>query len=152
MPLLGKEKVFSMFEKGKENLNTDLKGVYLSGLSNIISGTPADKGLHRNSWFLSVASPVTSTTSSKDIKGSNSFRQLAQMPKGVLGKKLFFTNNAPAINVLEYGGFPSPVKRGSYIKRSKRFEILSVNGFSKQAPQGWVRVTVLRMANKLRSL
>jgi hypothetical protein len=74
------------------------------------------------------------------------------MPQSVLGKSLYFTNNAPAINILEYGGFPTPVKKGSYIKRSKSFEILSIRGFSKQAPNGWVRATLIAMRNKIRSL
>ena len=103
MPLLGREKVeFELKEGIKTRMNSNLKGVYFSGLGNIIAGTPADKGLHRNSWFLSVGT--------------------------------------------------SPVAKGSYIKKSKSYEILSVNGFSKQAPKGWVRSTIIAMQNKLRSL
>jgi len=52
--------------------------------------------------------------------------------------------------VLEYGGFPSPVEKGSYIKG--KYQKLSANGFSKQAPNGWVRATVIQMQNKIRSL
>jgi hypothetical protein len=153
MPLLGREKVDHELKVGiKDRLNTNLKGVYLSGLGNVISGTPADTGIHRNSWFLTVGSPSGSTTTSKNKTGSSSIRQLGKMPQSVLGKSLYFTNNAPAINILEYGGFPTPVKKGSYIKRSKSFEILSIRGFSKQAPSGWVRATLIAMRNKIRSL
>ena len=153
MPLLGREKVsFELNEGIKSRLNTNLKGVYLSGLGNIIAGTPADEGIHRNSWFLTVGVASNATTTSKNKTGASSIRQLSKMPQSVLGKKLYFTNNAPAINALEYGGFPSPVKRGSYIKSSKSYQILSVNGFSKQAPSGWVRKTLIAMANKIRSL
>ena len=153
MPLLGREKVDFELKTGiKDSLNTDIKGVYLSGLGDIISGTPSDKGLHRNSWFLTVGTASNATTTSKSKSGSNSKRQLSKMPDSVLGKKIFFTNSAPAINALEYGGFPSPVEKGSYIKRSKSYEILSVNGFSKQAPNGWVRKIAIAMQNKIRSL
>jgi len=153
MPLLGREKVDYELEVGiKDRMNTNLKGVYLSGLGNMIAGTPADEGIHRNSWFLTVGVASNATTTSKNKTGSNSIRQLKKMPFVVIGKKMFFTNNAPAINVLEYGGFPSPVKKGSYIKSSKSYEILSVNGFSKQAPAGWVRKTLIAMRNKIRSL
>lgn len=153
MPLLGREKVEHELKVGvKERMNTNLKGVYLSGLGNIIAGTPADEGVHRNSWFLTTATPSNSTTTSKSKTGSGSIRQVAKMPPVVLGKKIYFTNNAPAISILEYGGFPSPVKKGSYIKRSKSYEILSVRGFSKQAPNGWVRAALIAMRNKLRSL
>ena len=153
MPLLGREKVDFELKVGiRERINTNLKGVYLSGLGNVIAGTPADEGIHRNSWFLTVGVASNSTTTSKNKIGANSIRQLRKMPAVVLGKKLYFTNNAPAINILEYGGFPSPVKRGSYIKASKSYEILSIRGFSKQAPNGWVRAALIAMANKIRSL
>jgi len=153
MPLLGREKVSFELEVGiKDRMNTNLKGVYLSGLGNVIAGTPADEGVHRNSWKLSVGVPSNATTTSKSKTGASSIRQLAKMPAVVLGKKVFFTNNAPAINILEYGGFPTPVKRGSYIKSSKSYEILSIRGFSKQAPSGWVRAALIAMRNKIRSL
>lgn len=153
MPLLGREKVTFELEVGiKDRMNTNLKGVYLSGLGNVIAGTPADEGVHRNSWKLSVGVPSNATTTSKSKTGASSIRQLAKMPAVVLGKKIYFTNNAPAINILEYGGFPTPVKRGSYIKSSKSYEILSIRGFSKQAPSGWVRAALIAMRNKIRSL
>jgi hypothetical protein len=153
MPLLGREKVsFELNEGIKSRMNSNLKGVYLFGLGNIIAGTPADEGLHRNSWFLSVGVKSNSTTISKSKAGASSIRQLAKMPESIIGKKLYFTNNAPAITTLEYGGYPSPVAKGSYIKKTKGYQILSVNGFSKQAPKGWVRSTIIAMQNKLRSL
>tara|TARA_R110000782_G_scaffold263381_3_gene356013 strand:+ start:3983 stop:4444 length:462 start_codon:yes stop_codon:yes gene_type:complete len=153
MPLLGREKVtFELKEGIKSRVNNNLKGVYFSGLGNMIAGTPADKGIHRNSWFLTVGVASNSTTTSENKTGASSIRQLAKMPAVVLGKKLYFTNNAPAISILEYGGFPTPVKQGSYIKSSKSYEILSIRGFSKQAPNGWVRATLIAMQNKIRSL
>ena len=153
MPLLGREKVeFELKEGIKTRMNSNLKGVYFSGLGNIIAGTPADKGLHRNSWFLSVGTASKATTTDKSKAGASSIVQVSKMPESVIGKKIYFTNNAPAITTLEYGGYPSPVAKGSYIKAKKKYEILSINGFSKQAPKGWVRSTIIAMQNKLRSL
>ena len=151
MPLLGRNKVQHEIEVGiLDRMNTNLKGVYLSGLGNIIAGTPADEGIHRNAWRLSVGTPSSATTTSKSKAGASSLRQLEKMPDMVLGKKIFFTNNAPAITTLEYGGFPNPVKKGSYINGA--YQKLSFNGFSKQAPNGWVRSTLISMQNKIRSL
>ena len=153
MPLLGLEKVSFELTKGiKQRVNEDLKGIYLSGLGNIISGTQADKGLHRNSWLLTVGAPSGAVTTNENKAGSDSFVQLANMPISVLGKKIYFTSNAPAMNILEYGGFPSPVDKGSYIKESGSYQKLSANGFSKQAPNGWVRKTIIAMGNKVRSI
>jgi hypothetical protein len=153
MPLLGREKVTHELKVGiKERVNTNLKGVYLAGLQQIIQSTPADKGRARNNWFLTVGTPSSKTTNSENSNGANSLNELAKLPQSVLGKRLYFTNNLSYIGVLEYGGFPSPVKKGSYIKKSKSYEILSLNGFSKQAPNGWVRRTLILMQNKIRSL
>ena len=152
MPLDGMDNVKKMIAKNKRDANEKIRGVYLSGLSNIIRATPTDTGRARNNWFLSVGVPFSLAGRSSKKGGGGSERSLQQMPKWVLNKKIFFTNNLPYIGVLEYGGFPSPVENGSYIKRSKSFEILSVNGFSKQAPGGWVRTTLIKMQNKIRSL
>ena len=153
MPLLGRERVSYQLEVGiRERINTNLKGVYLAGLQQIIQATPADEGRARNNWFLTVGAPSSSTTLNANIGGSGSLSQLARLPASVLGKRIYFTNNLSYIGVLEYGGFPSPVEKGSYIKRSNSYEILSANGFSKQAPNGWVRRTLILMQNNIRSL
>jgi hypothetical protein len=153
MPLLGREKVTYELKVGmKERVNTNLKGVYLAGLQQIIQSTPADKGRARNNWFLTVGTQSNKTTDSESNNGANSLNELAKLPQSVLDKRLYFTNNLSYIGVLEYGGFPNPVKKGSYIKKSKSYEILSIKGFSKQAPDGWVRRTLILMQNKIRSL
>tara|TARA_R110000772_G_scaffold138094_1_gene247068 strand:- start:212 stop:712 length:501 start_codon:yes stop_codon:yes gene_type:complete len=166
MPLLGREKVQYELEVGiLKRVNNNVKGVYLSGLGNIIAGTPvgltqgeipiksiSTSGLTRNNWFLSVGASSGDTTTSKSSAGANSLRQLAKLPSVVLGKRIFYTNNRPNITTLEYGDFPSPVKKGSRLRGKNKFQILSVNGFSKQAPSGWVRTTLIAMGNKIRSL
>lgn len=134
-----------------EQMNDDIKGVYLSGLFNIVQETPADTGRARNNWFLSIGSPSRKTTKAKS-SGLGTISELRKMPKRVLNRKLYLTNNLPYIGTLEYGGYPTPVKQGSYNKKTKSFEILSIGGFSKQAPVGWVRSTLIKMANKIRSL
>lgn len=118
-------------------MNSDIKGVYLAGLTNVIKETPADTGRARNNWFLSISSPSTKIT---NVAGSPSLNQLNKLPTRVLNRKLYFTNNLPYIGVLEYGGYPIPGGE------------LTEGGFSKQAPSGWVRSTLIKMANKIRSL
>ena len=152
MPLIGRVNLDLAIADLVGVANDDVRGVYLAGLKNIVQGTPADSGRARNNWFLSVGAPSNKITTSSSVGGGGSLSQASKMPKDVLNNTIFFTNNLPYIGVLEYGGFPSPVEKGSYIKRSKTFEILSINGFSKQAPNGWVRKTVIQMQNKIRSL
>ena len=70
-----------------------------------------------------------------------------------MNQKIFFTNNLPYIETLEYGGYPNPVKKGTWVKKSKSYEVRSTGGFSKQvAPDGWVRKTLKAMAKKIRQL
>ena len=151
MPLLGRESVDDAIADMVIKKNNDIRGVYLAGLFNIISETPADTGRARNNWFLSVGVPSNSIKKTGS-KGLGSIRTLSSMPKKVLNNKIYLTNNLPYIGLLEYGGYPSPVKKGSYIKRGKGYEILSINGYSKQAPKGWVRTNLIKMQNKIRSL
>ena len=150
MPLIGRDKVDKAIVDTVITTNDNLKGVYFAGLANIINGTPADTGRARNNWFLSVGTPSNSMTTSKNKAGASSIRQLSKMPDQLLGKKIFFTNNLPYIGTLEYGGFPSPVKLGSWI--DGKYQKLSDGGFSKQAPDGWVRSTLIAMKNKIGKL
>jgi hypothetical protein len=151
MPLLGRKNVDSAIDDLYTKTNDNLRGVYFAGLINIVQETPVDEGRARNNWFLSVSTPSSATTTSK-AKGLGAIRQLRSMPKRVLNRKIYYTNNLPYVALLEYGGYPSPVKKGSYDKRKKKYEILSINGFSKQAPNGWVRKTLIEMQNKIRAL
>jgi hypothetical protein len=164
MPLLGREKVTQMTEDAYLRINDNVRGVFVGGLFNVMEGTPvgltqsevpksvkATSGLTKNNWFLSVGVPSQKTTTSK-AGGLASIRQLRSMPKLVLNKKIFYTNNKPNITVLEYGGFPNPVKKGSRLAGKGKYQKLSADGFSKQAPNGWVRTALILMANKIRSL
>ena len=56
------------------------------------------------------------------------------------GQKMVMFNNAPQVNAVEFGEYPNPVKKGTYLKRSKRYEVRSAGGFSKQAPKGMFRL------------
>jgi hypothetical protein len=48
----------------------------------------------------------------------------------------------PYIRILEYGGYPNPPVRGSWDRATRQWVVKSSGGFSRQAPQGMVRVTV----------
>jgi hypothetical protein len=151
MPLIGRENFKKLTDKGLERVNKDLRGVYLSGLYNVVVGTPVDEGRTRNNWFLTMGAPSSKTTTSKS-KGLGAIRSIRQMPNYVLNKKMYFSNNYPSVVPLEYGGFPNPVKLGSWDKKKKTYVKKSEGGFSKQAPKGWVRATLIAMQSKIRSL
>jgi hypothetical protein len=140
MPLLGREKVNDAIEDLYTKTNDNIRGVYLSGLVNIVQETPVDEGRARNNWFLSVSAPSSASTTSK-AKGLGAIRQLSSMPKRVLNRKIYYTNNLPYISKLEYGEYSKNSPSGK-----------TANGFSLQAPSGWVRKTLILMQNKIRAL
>ena len=151
MPLIGRENVKKLTDESMERINKDLRGVYLSGLFNVVMGTPVDEGRARNNWFLSMGTHSSKTTTSKS-KGLGAIRSVRQMPDNVFNNKVYFTNNLPYIESLEYGGYPNPVKKGSWDKKKKQYVKRSESGFSKQAPGGWVRTTLIAMQNKIKTL
>jgi len=147
MPLIGREAVSAAIDDTVGSVNTSLRKIYIKGLSEIARETPVDTGRARNNWFLTQGKPSTKTD-----EGGQRRDETAKIPKTVLGKKVYFTNNLPYIGVLEYGGYPDPVKKGSYNKKKKKYIKLSKGGYSLQAPKGWVRAALMRMRNKIRSL
>jgi hypothetical protein len=147
MPIKGMDELKKIIAKNKKDSNIRLYALFFDGLSEIIKETPADTGRVRNSWFLTKGQPFSlSSGRSADKGGSGSISSLNSMPEYVLNKKLYFTNNMPYIETLEFGGYPNP---SSGTKTS--------GGYSKQlipfnTPKGWVRSNLIRMANKVRSL
>lgn len=154
MPLRKVKADLDLVKEGRDILNKDLKGVYFAGLKNIVESTPVDSGRARNNWFLSVGTPhLTSSARGDSGTGAGSISSItSEIPKSVLDKKLYFTNNLPYIATLEYGGYPKNVKKGSYDKDSKSYVKLSSGGFSLQAPDGWVRKTLKKMQRVLANL
>ncbi len=146
-----------------DKANDDLRGIYFAGLQDIIQQTPtgltrsetgraSTSGTTRNGWRLTLNEPSSQKIKTASKNGAKSFQQLNKMPHYVLGKKIFFTNNADHINVLEYGGYPKNVKKGSRLKDGSYIK-LSRGGYSKPvAPNGWVRVTIKLMEQKIGSL
>ena len=133
MALQGLDEVQKALKKQRKQTNLFLRGVYLQGLGNIATGTPIGEGRAANNWFLTTGSPFDGVTSTTSGNESFTFR----MPVNVLGKRLFFTNNLPYINMLEYGGYGNGPK--------------TLLGYSDQAVGGWVRRELLIMRNGIRN-
>ncbi len=149
MPLIGLDKV----EKAIDNIvleqNKKVKAIYIQGLSAVITGTPVsfkDGGRLRNNWFLTTEKPSQSIRGANS-RGSASYSSLSKMPDYVLDKTIYFTNNMPYANVVEFGGYPKNPKYGTWT--GSGFQKLSQNGYSKQAPSGMVRISLVKMRNKL---
>ena len=143
MPLKGRTAVDKAIKQTKIKANNDIRAVYFTGLAAMIKQTPVDEGRAANNWFLTSKRAFSLTSGrGKNKSGSGSSRSLNEMPLKVLGTKIYFTNNLPYIETLEYGGYPNPSKGTK-----------TTGGFSEQiAPDGWVRKTLKAMASKIRQL
>lgn len=154
MPLHGLDNVKKAMKEQVNEMNNGLKAVYIKHLSAVIRATPVhfkDGGRLRNNWFLSVDNPEFKTTLIKSKQGTSSYMQLNEMPKLVIGKKIYFTNNMPYAAVVEYGGYPNPPKYGTWVSGAG-FQKLSSGSYSKQAPRGMVRINMVKLQNEIKRL
>lgn len=120
-------------EKAGESFDEVVRGTAIKLFSGIITSSPVDEGTFRNNWFVSGLKP-SSEYNLSDVGGSDG-SAINGMTNDVLALRSFeaitFTNNLPYANVIEYGGYPSSGPN-------------TIGGFSKQAPQGVVRVNSAR--------
>ena len=156
MPLIGLSSVHKAVDKKVSDVNEKVKAVYIQGLSAIITMTPVhfkDGGRLRNNWFLTVGEPSSSSNRKPEGKAATgSHASVDKMPSWVLGQTLYFANNLPYANVVEYGGYPKAPKKGtntSLVKGKPSYQILSSGGYSIQRPNGMVRINLTKMRNAL---
>ena len=87
-----------------------------------------------NNCIISVGHDDTSTSTRTKAK----FTDKGQIPNAKDDESIFISNNLPYITTLEYGGYPKHPKGG----KGK-----TVDGFSRQAPEGMVGVTLANNEN-----
>lgn len=121
-------------DKSKKNPETVMRQVSMKLFSAIILGSPVDTGRFRNNWFASGATPsreITNYTGKQGIAAISRVSKVITEARGYGWTELTLANNLPYANVIEYGGYPGDGPS-------------TVGGFSKQAPQGVVRVNITR--------
>lgn len=116
----------------------------LSVCTAIIEKSPVDTGRFRSNWNFSLNEPNYETTESTRKRPLQSVEMKLAANKGKV-TRAFFVNALPYAAVLEYGQYPNPPKNGTWNKKTKEYEIRSTGGFSKQAPTGIVRTTVMEI-------
>ena len=152
MPLIGRKNLNKAIDGAVKQMNNNLIRVYTKGLVDIVLKSPVhfkDGGRLRNNWFLTVGQP-SSKTRGGNATGSASLSELGKMPESVLGKKVYFTNNLPYANTIEYGGYPNPVEVGTWT--GNKYQKLSAGGYSRQAPNGMARISIKKMETKVKKL
>ena len=125
----------SKFAELTEKKARQVIGASFFGLSSdIIESTPVDSGRARNNWLPSINKPDSTSFLAKGKRMvKNKARLTETANKFELGDTLFLTNNLDYIRDLEFGLYPSPSRTGK-----------TFGGYSTQAPQGMVRLNVMR--------
>lgn len=126
-----------------------IRATYIETANEIVMKTPVDTGRARANWFLTKNTP-----SQKTIKGSNYNGRISEIRRKlggeILGKVFYLVNNLPYIGALEYGGYPKNPEKGSKRRKGQGYQIRSINGFSKQAPNGMVRLSTAKFSKRFK--
>jgi hypothetical protein len=153
MALLGLSLALDAIDKTLDDTNEKVIKIYTKGLSAIVTATPVHfkgGGRLRNNWFLTSKKPSVRTRGKKK-GGSTALKDIIrQMPKNVLNTNLFFTNNMPYANTVEYGGYTKSPELGTRV--GSGYQKLSSDGYSRQAPKGMVRINLRRMERELKRI
>ena len=113
-------------EKAKDKAELATRKITLELFSNVILKSPVDTGRFRANWNCSIGSPDKSTSAETDKSGAGSIgRVRSEVTKYTLdGRSIFLANSLPYAERLE-------------------------NGWSDQAPQGMVRLSIVEINNAI---
>ena len=117
------------------------RGVAIDLFSKVVIRTPVDTGALRSNWRPSVNKPNKSIKRKPDPSGQEVLGLIKKKFEKARGDRFILTNNLPYAPVVEYGLYPS--KGGGETAKT-------INGYSKQAPKGMVRVTLAEFLAAIR--
>lgn len=130
-------------------LDRAYKAAAIDRLGEVMIQTPVDKGRLRGAWILDSSYNNAKVGRPSRSKGSSYIKSVVGKDT-MLNKTWYFYNNLPYASTVEYGGYPNPVDKGTWNKSKKRFEKRSEGGYSKLAPEGMLRVSLLSFGAKLK--
>lgn len=118
--------------KMQADLETVVRKSTFDMYTRVKQKSAVDTGRFRTNWNVSQGAVNTATTESTDQ--SRADREIEKVWTLPIGGVMYMANSLPYARVLEYGGYPNPPKNPTG---------KTVGGFSKQTPQGMVRITAL---------
>ncbi|WP_151961772.1 hypothetical protein [Acinetobacter bereziniae] len=128
----------------KEDANQHCKNIIADALQHVAVRSPVDKGSYRFSHIVSIN---TEDYSTKQGNGDPVQAAVGTIASFKLGDKAYIQNNTPYGDVIEYGGYPDPVQKGTWVK-GKGYIKKSAGGFSRQAPNGVYTLAFQYIASK----
>lgn len=126
------KQVKAFAKKAEQSIEQTHKAVSIKLFSAIIKDSPVDSGRFRANWQTSNTTPASGTTSATNDPTAEVVSYVASISSSVFT----LSNNLPYAATIEYGGYPGSGPN-------------TVNGFSRQAPYGVVRVNAARFERLL---
>lgn len=103
-------------------------------------------GLTKGNWSASQNRPTTAILNRVDSTGEATIAAMEKVVDKVFeGKSIFLSNSTPHIQILEDGGYPKSVEKGSWNPTTRTYEKRSTGGWSNQlliGPAGMVKITL----------
>lgn len=132
-----------LIEKAKGKARDVCMEGALSMGNGMVMMSPVDQGRLRNNWYPGLGAPDGTVNSGEDSSGQASVERIrAGLDNFQVGQTIFITNSLPYARVIELGLYGKPPGAANGPK--------TVGGFSKQAPQGMVRLTVAEYSQRIR--
>ncbi|MFV1943916.1 HK97 gp10 family phage protein [Pseudomonas luteola] len=136
--------VRAFVERTKEKQDEVFRSIVIEIARSIITMSPVDTGRFRANWQFQVDRVPAGTLEAFDqsAQGAQTIAKIVNETVVLkVGDVAYIANNLPYSIALEYGLYPNPPKKGTG---------KTVNGFSTQAKQGMVRITVERFQSIVR--
>jgi hypothetical protein len=131
------DSIRKMADEQKQNYRDVANATLLDMSRRVILRTPVDEGFARGGWLPSTGAPQSENRLNTDTSGQEAIAAAqAVIMNEAFGNVFYLTNNLPYIRTLEYGLYPNPPANGTGKTQG---------GYSTQAPQGMVRVTLLEV-------
>jgi len=127
-----------------EDAEQHCKNIISDALQQVTVRSPVDKGSYRFSHIVSINIEDYST---KQGNGDPVQAAAGTIASFKLGDTAYIQNNTPYGDAIEYGGYPDPVQKGTWVK-GKGYIKKSAGGFSRQAPNGVYTMAFQYIASK----
>ena len=142
-------------------INVVVRKLALEGLRKIVRRTPVDTGRTRGNWQVTIGTPATGQrpTRYSDKGGQATIDLGAAVLEGLRlysFPTVWITNNVPWILMLEEGGYSQgrSTRLGiarAYGGKSAARQPKTIGGYSRQAPNGMVAVTVEELLQEFKT-
>lgn len=137
------------------NANEIKKEIAKELFTRVINRTPTfaiddpshPPGTAKGNWGATKNRPSSNIRKRVDSQGQRTIAAMETVVDKLLaGEPVFLSNSVPYIRKLEDGGYPNPVKLGTWDPVSKQYKKLSTGGWSNQlipfGPAGMVKITL----------